>query len=230
MYIIKETLPRKAKEKHMGVFSRFLDIVNANINSLLDKAEDPEKMVKLMMQEMEDTLIELKSSCADSIAAKNGLDKRIRETEAAVQRWIDRAKLALDKGKEDLAREALVMKKQTIATLEQLKSELTDKEDIVTTCRENIRQVEEKLAGVREKFDTMKKEGVQRTATGSKSYTSKDREFENRFSQMDDHLEKMGGTYQNYSLDKEFENLEQMDEIEAELETLKKGKSKGSKS
>ncbi len=213
----------------MGVFSRFLDIVNANINSLLDKAEDPEKMLKLMMQEMEDTLIELKSSCADSIASKNSLDKRIQETEASIKRWMERAHLALDKGKEDLAREALIMKKQTIESLEQLKGELIDKEDLVSTCRENIRQVEEKLAGVRAKFDTVRSEGPKRTAANSKSYTPKDRDFDNRFSQMDEHLEKMGGSYQNHSLDKEFENLEQMDEIEAELQNLKKEKSKGSK-
>lgn len=216
----------------MGVFSRFLDIVNANINSLLDKAEDPEKMLKLMMQEMEDTLIELKSTCADSIASKNSLDKKIQETEESVQRWIDRARLALDKGKEDLAREALVMKKQTVETLSELKQELTDKEDLVSTCRENIRQVEEKLAGVRVKFDTLRSEGARRTRTGSQTRTAAEREdaYENRFSQMDEHLEKMGGTYQNYTLDKEFQDLEQMDEIEAELASLKKEQSKGSKS
>lgn len=222
----------KVKERHMGVFSRFLDIVNANINSLLDKAEDPEKMLKLMMQEMEDTLIELKSTCADSIASKNSLDKKIQETDEAVQRWIDRAKLALDKGKEDLAREALVMKKQTLESLKELKQELIDKEDLVSTCRENIRQVEEKLAGVRAKFDTLRNEGPRRAGSGSQAKSSAERDggYENRFSQMDEHLEKMGGTYQNYSLDKEFQDLEQLDEIEAELAHLKKEQSKGKKS
>ncbi len=214
----------------MGVFSRFLDIVNANINSLLDKAEDPEKMLKLMMQEMEDTLIELKSTCAESIASKNSLDRKIQETEASVERWVDRAKLALDKGKEDLAREALVMKKQTLEGLEQLKREVIDKDDLVKTCRENIRQVEEKLSGVRAKFATVKSEGVKKQGPRGNSTTNHESDLENRFTQMDDHLEKMGTTYQNYSLDKEFENLEQMDGIEAELESLKKAKGKGTKS
>jgi len=179
---------------------------------------------------MEDTLIELKSTCADSIASKNSLDKKIHDTEESVQRWIDRARLALDKGKEDLAREALVMKKQTFATLRELKQELTDKEDLVSTCRENIRQVEEKLAGVRAKFDTLRSEGTRKTGSQTRTAAEREDAYENRFSQMDEHLEKMGGTYQNYSLDKEFQDLEQMDEIEAELASLKKEQSKGSKS
>ena len=97
----------------MGIFSRFMDIVNSNINSLLDKAEDPEKMLRLMIQEMEDTLIELKSNAAGSIAQKIKLERKASDTEATVSRWEQRAMLAIEKGKEDLAREALIEKERS---------------------------------------------------------------------------------------------------------------------
>jgi len=209
----------------MGVFSRFLDIVNANINSLLDKAEDPEKMIKLMMQEMEDTLIELKSSCAVTIAAQKRIVRNISEVEPAIKRWEERARLALDKNREDLAREALVMKKQTMEQLEQLKSDLAEKDDLINACKENINKVEEKLSSVRAKyqhFGAQAKHGNQ-----AKENKHKEDDYDFRFSQMEEHLDKMSSNTHNSNLDKEFSDLEQMDEIEAELEALRSKKGKG---
>ena len=84
-----------------------MDIINANMNALLDKAEDPEKMLRMMIQEMEDTLIELKSSCASAMAESAKLERNIKEAKEAEERWEKRAILAVSKGKEDLAREAL---------------------------------------------------------------------------------------------------------------------------
>ena len=209
----------------MGVFSRFLDIVNANINSLLDKAEDPEKMIKLMMQEMEDTLIELKSSCAVTIAAQKRIERNIGEVEPAVTRWEDRARLALDKNREDLAREALLMKKQTMAQLEQLKAEHAEKQEMIDACKDNISKVEEKLSSVRAKFQQY---GAKAGSAGpSKSSKFKEDDYDFRFSQMEEHLDKMSPNAHNSSLDKEFADLEQMDEIDAELEALRSKKGKG---
>ena len=104
----------------MGVFSRFLDIVNANINALLDKAEDPEKMIRLMIQEMEDTLIELKSSAAAKMATLAKSKREYNEFEEEMKRWQARAELAISKGREDLAREALLAKRQVSERLEPL--------------------------------------------------------------------------------------------------------------
>lgn len=92
----------------MGIFTRFRDIVNSNIGAMLDKAEDPEKMIKMMIREMEDTLIELKSSCAGVIANSKRLGRRKDEIVALIQTWTDRAALAVSKGRDDLAREALL--------------------------------------------------------------------------------------------------------------------------
>lgn len=136
----------------MGVFSRFKDIVNANINALLDKAEDPEKMLRLMMQEMEDTLIELKSSCAARMASRIRLDKRINEQKALVSRWQSRAQMAIDKGRDDLAREALAEKRKESATLASLESEIGGYDEIIARTRADIDQLDAKLSQARSRL------------------------------------------------------------------------------
>ena len=129
----------------MGVFSRFKDIVNANINALLDKAEDPEKMLKLMMQEMEDTLIELKSNCAARMASKIRLERKIAEQKALISRWQTRAELAVDKGRDDLARDALIEKKKETETLNTLLKDVDNYSEIIEQSKTEINQIEDKL-------------------------------------------------------------------------------------
>ena len=87
----------------MGIFSRFRDIVGSNINAILDRAEDPEKMVRLMIQEMEDTLIEVKSSCAGIIADEKKIKRELAQAKDMVEQWEKKADLAVRKDREDLA-------------------------------------------------------------------------------------------------------------------------------
>ena len=88
----------------MGIFTRFRDIVSSNINAMLDRAEDPEKMIKLMIREMEDTLVEIKAACAGAMAEKKKVVRRLEEVRERANLWEERARLAVAKGRDDLAR------------------------------------------------------------------------------------------------------------------------------
>ena len=136
----------------MSIFSRFRDIVNSNINSMLDQAEDPEKLVRLMIQEMEDTLIDLKASCAGAIAARKKVGRSFDEINARAANWESKAKLAIQKGREELAREALLEKRRASEGLASLEKETAGLDEVIGNYQTDITQLEEKLSAAREKL------------------------------------------------------------------------------
>ncbi len=209
----------------MGVFSRFLDIVNANINALLDKAEDPEKMIRLMIQEMEDTLIELKSSAAAKMATLAKSKREYNEFEEEMKRWQARAELAISKGREDLAREALLAKRQVSERLEPLLSQIASSEELISVAKSEIDQIEQTLASVKQKYQTMV-DRENRAKEEEVVNTTMRRSTDDRFAEMQDQIDRMQASNElnrrNASLDEQFRKLEEMEELEAELAELRK--------
>ncbi len=214
----------------MGVFSRFLDIVNANINALLDKAEDPEKMIKLMIQEMEDTLIELKSSCAAKMASRTKSERTYKEALEAVERWQQRAELAIAKAREDLAREALLEKRRVSELLESLQAEVSSYDEIIVVAKDEIRQIEDKLAAVKQKYQMMVERSRRAREEQSAQETlrrASDEGAASRFEDLEEQIDRMQASnelnrFSSPTLDEQFRDLEEMEEIEAEIAELRK--------
>ena len=135
----------------MGIFTRFRDIIGSNINAMLDRAEDPEKLIRLMIREMEDTLVELKSACAAVMAEAKKAQRQRDEAADRHRFWSEKADLAVSKGRDDLAREALVEKRRFQERAETLDRELRDHRSLSDQYQDDIRQLEEKLKSAREK-------------------------------------------------------------------------------
>lgn len=214
----------------MGIFTRFMDIVNSNINALLDKAEDPEKMIRLMMQEMEDTLVDLKSSCAAKIASRARVLREQGIFQQKVTRWTERAQLAVEKARDDLAKEALIEKKDAQTGLNELNKELDHLNQIIDECKNNIILIEEKLQTVIQKHKALIRRGqeakekskvnkVMRDAAGSGAMT-RFSDLENRIERMESDAEVSG--FGSSNLESEFSKLEAGSDVDDELAELKK--------
>ena len=129
----------------MGIFSRFTDIVNSNINSILDKAEEPEKLVRLMIQEMEDTLVEVRSTAARAIADRKEITRTLQTLEQEAREWQAKAELALDKEREDLAKAALAEKGRLVQAADALRNQHKTLGDGLEKLNDDVVRLEEKL-------------------------------------------------------------------------------------
>lgn len=219
----------------MGVFSRLGDIVNSNINAMLDKAEDPEKMIRLMIQEMEDTLVDLKSSCAAKMATRAEMERDRETLTSKVDRWGERAVLAVERKRDDLAKEALLEKKQCVRQLEFAEKDLDHYQHLIGECKGNIGQLEQKLEEVTLKHKMLVQRSIHAVekkrarnmmsnATGAQA-VMRFGEMENRIERMEADADLAGSVAEN-SLEREFNKLESDNVIEEELAELKKSMNK----
>ncbi|WP_088331764.1 phage shock protein PspA [Lacimicrobium sp. SS2-24] len=214
----------------MGIFSRFSDIVNSNLNALLDKAEDPEKMVRLIIQEMEDTLVEVRSTSAKTLANKKEIVSQIAKLELQAKDWEAKAELALSKDREDLARAALLERKKTDEHVDVLKRELSLVEEQISKLQSEIGQLQEKLADAkaRQKTIIMRQQTAQSRLDIKRNLDSgKVDDAMGRFERYERKIDDLESQVDAYDLGKntladEFAELEASDKIDAELAALKK--------
>ena len=220
----------------MGIFTRFSDIVNSNINAILDKAEDPEKIVRLMIQEMEDTLVEVRSAAARSIADKKDLNRRIETLERDLSNWDGKAELALRKGREDLAKAALVEKSRVAAAVDALKQDYLAVDEGLAKLNEDISRLESKLddAKTRQKALLARhKTANSRLAARKKIHDYKIDDAMVRFEQYTRRIDDVEGRVEAYDLglpkdlNHEFASLEAEESIKAELDILKRRVAEG---
>ncbi len=217
----------------MGIFTRLRDIVNSNINAMLEKAEDPEKLIKLMIMEMEDTLVEIKANAAGVIATRKKVGRELAASGQRSAGWGDKAQLAVDKGREDLAREALLEKRYHLSRAEEQERELAEFDLLVEQYRDDIRQLEEKLAEAREKHRVLVQRAIH--ANGKKRVQRQVRRADSadaiaRFEQLEYRIDRTEAEAElvnfgrKHSLQEQFLALEQDDEIERELTQLRADK------
>lgn len=214
----------------MGIFTRFRDIISSNINAILDKAEDPEKLIKLMIREMEDTLVEIKAACAGAMASSKKVQRQLGTLQDRIQYWEEKARLAVSKGRDNLAREALVEKRRYTRQIDGLENELAEHNHLVEQYQADIRQLEDKLKSAREKQRLL----VQRHIHASQKIQAQEEirrmdsaaammkfdELENRIERMESEADLVNFGKQS-ALDAEFEALSVDEEIEKELQALK---------
>ena len=133
----------------MGIFSRTRDIIAANVTDLLDKAEDPAKMIRMIILEMEETLVEVRASAARTIADQKEMRRHILKLESLQESWTEKAQLALSKDREDLAKAALVEKQKAADMADQLGAEIQVLDDALRASEEDIGKLQGKLREAR---------------------------------------------------------------------------------
>jgi phage shock protein A len=215
----------------MGIFSRLSDIVNSNLNAMCDTAEDPEKMIRLIIQEMEDTLVEVRSASARILADKKTQERQLASMKSQASTWEEKAKLALSKDREDLARAALHEKRRVEADVTVLESELVLADDHIEQLHLEVGQLQAKLddAKAKRKAILMRADSVsQRRKTQTQIHRNqlddafeRFERFERRVDGLEGELEAMNLGRNEPDLADEIDALAADDLLKEELEELK---------
>ncbi len=214
----------------MSIFSRLSDIINSNISSLLDKAENPEKMIRMVIQEMEETLVEVRSGTAKVIAEKKTLHRRAEQLRKQAEDWQQKAELALSKDREDLAKAALVERANVNATINLLDGEMAKLDETLDKLSGEIEQLQNKLNDARARQKTI----VMRT-TATQSRVDVNRQLHNfnidnamnKFEYYEKKIDLMEGQVDSLNMERrglqsEFDELARKEKIDQELQEIRK--------
>ena len=213
----------------MGLFSRLGDIINSNINAMLDSAENPEKIARLIIQEMEDTLVEVRTAAARAMADKKEMEREVAHYTSVRDDWNNKAELAIDKGREDLARGALLAKQKAEGEIARRQDAMKAAEDAFEKRQADLAKLQEKLSEAKAKHRAlmMRREAAEhRIRMRSQVHDGKVDEALARYANVErkvDEMEAYADTIKGHepSLEAEFAALERNDSVEAELQALK---------
>ncbi|HKX21927.1 MAG TPA: phage shock protein PspA [Rhizorhapis sp.] len=215
----------------MGIFSRTRDIIAANVTDLLDKAEDPAKMIRMIILEMEETLVEVRASAARNIADQKEMRRHIDRLEKLQESWMEKAQLALSKDREDLAKAALVERQKAADMAGQLQAEIGTLDEALRTNEEDISKLQAKLREARARQNSIatRMESAQNRLRMREAYAGERVQdafarfemLERRADLAEGRADAMGMGAQPKSLEEEIAELESNDKVEAELARLK---------
>ncbi len=223
----------------MSIFSRFADIINSNLNALLEKAEDPQKLIRMVIQEMEDTLVEVRTVSAKSLAEKKELSRKFESMQRQVLDWSAKAELALSKDREDLARAALIEKQKLTTQLEIEQKHLSELDKTLSALSSEIQQLQEKLSDARLRQQTIAQRfnaQNSRLKVKRKIFESESVSVVEKFERFERQIDKVTAETESFDLGNsglkaQFDELESDEKINDELTAIReKLNSKGTKS
>jgi phage shock protein A len=213
----------------MGIFSRTRDIIAANVTDLLDRAEDPAKMIRMIILEMEETLVEVRASAARTIADQKEMRRHINKLESLQDSWTEKAQLALSKDREDLAKAALVEKQKAASMADQLNSQIAILEDALRASEGDIAKLQAKLREARARQSSLvtRMESAQTRLRAREMYAGeKVQDAFARFETLERHVDMAEGRVDamglgKKSLEDEIAELQTNDKVDEELAALK---------
>ena len=215
----------------MGIFSRTRDIIAANVTDLLDKAEDPAKMIRMIILEMEETLVEVRSSAARTIADQKEMRRQVLRLDAIQANWTEKAELALSKGREDLAKAALTEKQRAAEMALSIGAEIAVLDETLRSFEADLAKLQGKLREARTRQNAIQSRlesaetrvRLREMYAGSKTQEAFSRfdVLERRADRAEGHAEALALAAPPRTLDEEIADLRNSEKVDAELEALK---------
>jgi phage shock protein A len=215
----------------MGLLDRLGRVVRANLNSLVSQAEDPEKILEQTVQEMQDDVIRLRQAVAQAIATQKRTERQCSQAQTNAEEWYRRAQLAIQKGDEPLAREALERRQTFQQTAETLQAQINQQNSIVKKLKDNMRELEAKLADAKTKkemyvvrarsAEASRRLNEMLSTSSNRNSTAAFERMEQKVLQMEAQAEAVAELNAGSDLDKQFQALESGNTVDAELAVLK---------